>query len=91
MFAVKAAITTLALGRFRVLEGCSMKRSVLFPIAARTAAGVLAFPYSERSASVTSTRAARSAGNIDAMIAAANSTPTDTTSGKAVGICKSGK
>ena len=49
------------------------------------------FPYSERSASVTSTRAARSAGNIDAMIAAANSTPTDTTSGNAVGICKSGK
>ena len=47
--------------------------------------------YSDRSASLTSTRAARSAGNIDAMIAAASSTLTETARGNAVGICRSGK
>ena len=47
--------------------------------------------YSDRNASVTSTRAARSAGKADAMTAAASRTTTDATSGNAVGICSDGK
>lgn len=47
--------------------------------------------YSERNASVTLTRAARSAGNMDAMMAAATSKTTEAVTGKALGICSDGK
>lgn len=47
--------------------------------------------YSDRNASVTSTRAARSAGNTDAITAAASKTTTEATSGNAVSICRDGK
>src|SRR5258708_7585321 len=44
-------------------------------------------PHSDRSASVTSTRAARAAGNTDATTAAASNTTTDATTGRLPGIC----
>ena len=47
--------------------------------------------YSVLSASLTSTLAARPAGNTDAITAAAKSTTTDTTSGNVLGICRDGK
>lgn len=43
--------------------------------------------YSARSASITSTRAARAAGSVEATIAAASSTKAETTTGKTPGIC----
>jgi len=48
-------------------------------------------PYSERSASVTSTCAARAAGNVDAIVAAASNTMTEAITGHALGICRAGK
>jgi hypothetical protein len=47
--------------------------------------------YSARRASVTSTCAARAAGNMDAMIAATSSTMTEAITGHALGICSDGK
>lgn len=47
--------------------------------------------YSERNASVTSTRAARPAGKIDAMTAAAISKNTEAAIGRALGVCNDGK
>ncbi len=47
--------------------------------------------HSERSAWITSTRAARAAGSIDATTAAASSTNAERTTGKAPGIFTSGK
>src|SRR5260370_40364842 len=47
--------------------------------------------HSDRSASVTLTRAARAAGSADATTAAASSTTTDATTGRLPGICTSSK
>ena len=51
----------------------------------------IAKPYSARSASVTSTWAARAAGNSDAITAATNRTMTEAITGHALGTCSDGK